>query len=245
MKNRNKALHQRMYTDGVVLEMTATFYNEFFIRRDYEWWHQVQPGDVVVDMGACVGMMTAHALDRGASKVYMIEANRELLKTAIRNVSEYMMNEPIPKVYPINCFIGKCNKEGLYVTETDQLLYNQIDRMSFKEFIETYNVNHIDFLKVDIEGNEYDIFNAENLFYMKNNIKHIAAEIHIKANKDCPEKFIEFRETFLRSFFNSPNHRVASMGREKFIRESIWDDNLIRNIPDNESYFMLYITRIS
>lgn len=243
MKNRGKALKQMMRTDGLVLEMAATFYQEFFVNKEYDWWYSVQPGDVVVDIGACVGMMSARALDGGASKVYMIEGNRELLKTAMYNVSEYLMNELDPIVYPINCIMGSCNEEGVYKTHVDKLGTQEIDRMSFQQFLEKYSINHIDFLKIDIEGNEYDILNTENLDFIKNNVKHIAVEIHTRANENSLTRFIHFRDTFLKYFWNSSNHKVRGIYDQKMVNEIMWDNEKLENVPDDKSYFMLYITR--
>jgi FkbM family methyltransferase len=240
---RKKALNEEMSMGGLVLEMSATFYREFFVRKDYDWWYVVQPGDTVVDLGACVGMMAADSLDKGAAKVYMVEANRELLKTAIENVSEYMMNEPDPKVYPINAIIGTSDADGCYVTKKAPLPTDDIDRISFKELITNYDIQNIDYLKCDIEGNEYDVFNTENLDYCLNNVKHIGCEIHIKATEEGPEKFIKFRDTFLKRFVESPLHRVRSMDQDDFVN-AIWDNDIVRNLPLRNSYFMLYITRV-
>ena len=239
---RKKALSQEMSMGGLVLEIAGTFYNEFFVRKDYNWWYVVQPGDVVVDLGACVGMMAADSLDKGAAKVYMVEANRELLKTAIENVSEYCMNEPDPKVYPINAIIGTSDADGCYVTKRAPLPIDDIDRISFKELIRDYGIKKIDYLKCDIEGNEYDVFNKNTLEYCFNNVKHMAIEIHIKATEHGPNRFITFRDEFLKPFIESSKHKVRSMGQDDFVN-SIWDDEVVRNLPMSKSYFMLYITR--
>jgi|14BtaG_2_1085337.scaffolds.fasta_scaffold00084_32 FkbM family methyltransferase len=241
---RKKALNQEMNMGGLVLEMAGTFFNEFFCRRDYEWWYVVQPGDVVVDLGACVGMMSADSLDKGASKVYMVEANRELLKTAIENVSEYCMNEPDPKVYPINAIIGSSDSEGCYITKRAPLpADDDLDRISFKELITQYGITKIDYLKCDIEGNEYDVFNKNTLEYCFNNVKHMAIEVHVKATPDGPDKFIQFRDEFIKPFAESSQHNVRSMEEDDFIN-SLWDDEAVRNLPIERSYFMLYITRV-
>lgn len=241
MKRKN-ALNQEMSMGGLVLEMAGTFYNEFFVRKDYDWWYVVQPGDVVVDLGACVGMMAADSLDKGASKVYMVEANRELLKTAIENVSEYCMNEPDPKVYPINAIIGTSDAEGCYVTKRAPLPADELDRISFKELIRQYGITKIDYLKCDIEGNEYDVFNKDTLEYCFNNVKHMAIEIHVKATLDGPAKFIQFRDDFLKPFAKSSKHKVRSMNQDDFIN-TLWDNEVVRSLPIGKSYFMLYITR--
>ena len=80
-----KALNLFMDTSDLCMVSVATMHREFFVRKDYEWWYKVQPGDICVDVGACVGMFTAHALDRGAKKVYAIEPNPKFLKAIVNN----------------------------------------------------------------------------------------------------------------------------------------------------------------
>ena len=79
--------------------------------------------------------------------------------------------------------------------------------------------------------------------YCLNNVKHIGCEIHIKATEDGPEKFIKFRDTFLKRFVESPLHKVRSMDQDDFVN-AIWDNDIVRNLPLSNSYFMLYITRV-
>jgi len=241
MKNRSRALNWRMSTHGLTLNNTSVLYHEFFRSHDYDWWYKVQPGDIVVDVGACVGFMSAKALDLGAEKVYMIEGNRELLKTAIHNVSEYMMNETEQKIFPINCLMGTGNKRGVFKTDEDTVDIDDVDVMSFKEFVRKYNIDHIDFLKMDIEGNEYDTLNTDNLEFMKNNVRHIAVEVHTRTgDPNCFEKFIECRDTFLKPFHEAG--KLKSMGNQPFVDKYIWDNDWMRTRPDANSYFMLYIT---
>jgi len=68
-----KALHNGMSVQGLNdLETLNTMWTEFFVKETYDWWRKVQPGDTVMDIGACVGMFTCRALDLGAKTVYAI-----------------------------------------------------------------------------------------------------------------------------------------------------------------------------
>jgi FkbM family methyltransferase len=246
MMNRRPALNQQMSTKGLTYEMASVFYHEFFRNQDYTWFHRVEPGDVCVDVGACCGMFTAHALDEGASKVYMVEGSRELLKVAIENVSEYMMNEPVPKVYPVNCLLGDCNPTGVYETPTDDLTVDSIDRMSLMELVDHYDIQYIDYLKMDIEGNEFDTLTAENLDFFKRKVGHFAGEIHTQAFDGAQDKFLEFRDTFLKPLMENPaikiNAQIHGQNKTKWLNNILWDDQAIRDLTPDQSYFMLYIT---
>lgn len=253
MKNRSKALNREMDTGNINIEFVATLYDEFFKRKDYEWWVGVQKGDVVVDLGSCLGMFSAYALDNGASKVYMVEANRELLKIAIKNVSEYMMNEPVTKVYPINCLIGtpnnaQNNAKGIFKSGSTirlnekeiETALDKIDRMTFEQIIEDYNIQHIDYLKMDIEGAEYEVITEENFDYLLNNLKHIAAELHgLSVN---PARFIKFRDTILTKFLDEGSELRCIGGDQRLVQKWIWDDEFIRGLGPEQDGFVLYIT---
>ena len=59
---------------------------EVFIHKNYE---NVQEGDVVVDIGANIGMLTAYALQNKASKVFSVEPDVETFKCLSSNVGKF------------------------------------------------------------------------------------------------------------------------------------------------------------
>lgn len=50
---------------------------------------QVRQGDVVVDLGTGTGILAKFAFEAGASKVYGIDFNKDILETAKQNLSEF------------------------------------------------------------------------------------------------------------------------------------------------------------
>ena len=66
-----KNLNLNLLTEGLPLTDVQTLYHEFFYRKDYQWWRDVEPGDIVVDIGACVGFFVCHALDRNAGRIIL------------------------------------------------------------------------------------------------------------------------------------------------------------------------------
>lgn len=214
-------LNVHMATEGSNLNDLHVQFVEFFFRRDYEWWYQVQPGDIVVDIGTCIGMFTCHALDRGAKKVYAIEASKQLLTTTMVNVIPHMMNKKEAPVIPINYAIGNDEKHTRHVYGTKK---DEIVRRSFKSVIEEFGITHIDYLKIDCEGGEYDVLSEENFEFIKNNVKHIAVEVHLDMAPEGPDMFINFRDNFLSKFDRS---KIKFMDAES--ERKTYDDKWIRS----------------
>ena len=196
MKKKKKYLNYDLKTDGLNLLDVNSMFHELFQRKDYEWWYEVQEGDVVVDLGACVGFFTCHALDRGAKKIYAVEANRKHLRTLCYNCSSHWIDHGESPVVPIHAAIGKKDRYALnyYGDNVDAPC------VSFMELMHNYQIHHIDYLKIDIEGAEFDIFTKENMLFLKHHVKHISVEFHLDAFREAPYEWIHFRDTVVGNF---------------------------------------------
>ena len=67
------------------------------------------------------------------------------------------------------------------------------------DFVKTYNISFIDFIKTDCEGGEYYLFRDENMSFLINNVKNIVGEFHLLTNEQKIE-FRYFRDKFLTQF---------------------------------------------
>jgi FkbM family methyltransferase len=235
----HNTLNKNMDMGFLDMDHVANMRKEFFINKDYEWWGQVKEGDVVVDVGTCVGMFSCHALDSGASKVYMIEPNQHLLKTAISNTLPYVINEVESKVVPCHAAIMNTDDHITHIYDGDSS--GDFKRFRFKEFIEHYGIEKIDFLKIDCEGGEYDILTEENFDWIYNNVGHIAVEVHRRHADSGNRDMIKFRNEFLKKYEDEGRLKYQN---EKH-REGMWNDELILasdwwNLP---SEFMAYFIK--
>ena len=235
MKTNHKSLNKHIDCGPLDLDHVANMRMEFFERMDYDWWGQVQPDDVVVDVGACVGLFTCLALDKGAKKVYSIEPNRELLLLTIKNAFDYIANSKESPVVPIHAAIGESEKHAKHVYEGG----SEFPMITFNQLIDKYDISKIDYLKVDCEGGEYSFLNAKNLEWISNNVGHMAMEIHLRATESGALDFLKFRDEFLKHFFDQGKvhfmHNVYS--------KTIWDDHAILSKDHSKvpAEFMIYI----
>ena len=167
------------------------FYNEIWNENEYNRYGVcVSEGDVVVDLGASVGIFSQYANSMGASKIYSfecLEERYELIKENCKNAEN---------IKPILGLVGK---------DTGGNNYN-LERIFFD-----LQLDKIDFLKVDIEGFEYDfIFNASD--FLLNKVSKWAIEFHIwgmyQNRNDEYINFLHIMERFSKNGFKLSVERI-------------------------------------
>jgi len=191
---------------------------EIDIEDQYQKYFKVEEGDVVLDLGASVGPFAVHILGAAPSKIICVEPHNDLFKTLVKNTARSTI------VTCINKGIAGVNEE----VETSNLFdpsvgveSNKVFKMNgirFNTLVE--DIQDIDFLKIDIEGGEYDVFTEDNLAWIAVHVKKIAGELHLHTPEQ-KEKFRRFRDLYFKAF---PNFQVhANNGAN--IKFQIWDDN--------------------
>ena len=203
---------------GFSEELIRSFKIEFERQNTYEKFCKVKQSDVVVDIGSSVGSFTYSILDSKPKIVYCIEPSKELFGSLVRNTSKYVTEVPI--VY-VNKAISN-DRNQVKAFSGNQNVYGgnfDFDTIKFKEFIDEYKIEKIDFLKLDCEGGEYDIFTEENIDWILNNVKNIAGEFHL-TYPGCKEKFKHFRDNFLELF---DDYIILTNGNQNVLKGVVLD----------------------
>jgi FkbM family methyltransferase len=194
---------------------------EVVVEKIYERYFPVDKGSVVVDIGANIGLFPWTLKHRDMAMVYAVEPSKVLIP-ALRN---NMDNLPFPvKVLPY----GIGYKTGEHnIDNNDWLAGEKLDlsgsfmMKTFQDFLVENNIDHINFLKIDCEGGEYAVFNEDNYEFLTTKVDKIVGEWHLSYAENGLEKFIQFKNTYLKG---KTNFRVFEPFDWKEVTHKVCDD---------------------
>ena len=175
---------------------------EVFIDRVYERFVQPEDGDVIFDIGASVGPFI-RSLKINPKMVYAFEPHPEAYETLMNNISNKVTNIPVTAwngaIGPVN---GTIRINGMLSDRTEVGGGDdEVRSLTIQHAFGIAGENRIDFLKIDCEGGEYDIFTDENMDWIMANVRKISGEFHL-ATPEQKQKFRKFRDTYLKKFRN-------------------------------------------
>ncbi len=176
--------------EGIYNTLSEVFFTKIY-EKDYV---KIEVGDVIVDVGANLGIFSLYAQSFQPKKIFAFEPVKSTFDYLTYNLQDYS------NVTLINKAIGAINGESSINIEkssgTNTLVGNEnisninsigtetVVTTTFNNFISEYNISHIDFFKVDCEGGELDLFTTIDKEFLKSNVKKIALEYHTSYIKD-------------------------------------------------------------
>ena len=186
---------------------------EIFNNNIYEKFFEVEEGDIILDVGASIGPFTYSILHKKPKHVFCVEPSESEFTTLIKNT----IGHPVTHINK-----GLSDTNG--IVESDQLFGGEshMESMTFDKLVNLYGLNKIDFLKTDCEGGEYEIFKQENISFIKENIKKIAGEWHLRSQKD-KVRFRYFRDNILPQFENYEVYSTDGVN----IKWDLWNEHFI------------------
>jgi FkbM family methyltransferase len=127
----------------------------------------------VLDLGASSGIFTVLAASLGA-EVIAVEANRIHYAGLLQNVER---NRVAHRVHSEWALVGSGSGTFGDGQALKTLWGDDIpSRLSVQTLLDRYGWNQIDFLKVDIEGSEYDLFTRDNNWLQR--VRLLVTEVH-------------------------------------------------------------------
>ena len=164
--------------------------NEIFSDKEYELAKR-KKDMVVLDVGANIGMFSLFIKDY-AKKIYAVEPSRRCFEALKENTKTWDNIE----IFNVG-FSNNKGKHYLYGTgdETPQNMMQVgenkelIDVTTIEDFIKENKIDHIDVMKIDVEGAEYVIFPDDSFKNIASKIDFIIGESHF-LDKALPEHIL-------------------------------------------------------
>jgi len=160
-------------------------YRENFENNIYErGGFSIKEGDIVVDIGAHVGLFSRYAASRGAGKVFSFEADVLNFSCLLKNAPENCLafNFAITnKIGFCDLFLDQCTGgHSLYnsdINKTKTGKTRKVQCVTLDSLFEKGLFDCVDFLKIDVEGAEREILTGLSDAVL-GKIKKIAVEYH-------------------------------------------------------------------
>lgn len=167
-------------------EVISSLMNEFTSNKIYvNDFIDIEENDVVVDIGFNYGIFSINCLSKNPKKIVGFEPNTKLCNIfdenfyddRIRLINIAVSDEnKVIKFHENKYSVMNTVKDNL-VNDNTQYSY-EIHALGINNLIKKYNLDNIDYLKVDCEGSEYEIFESISDDYLTNNVRKIAIEFH-------------------------------------------------------------------
>jgi FkbM family methyltransferase len=196
-------IEEYVRVDRVELDMgtNTQITNEYMLREIlhdnvYEKFFTVKNNDVVLDIGANVGIFPFSLRDRRPKRVICVEPSQGLVGALRKNLAQL----PFPtEIIPAG--MGKTS--GFQSIGKDDYIFgdhnsNVFETITLKDLVSQCQLDYVDFMKIDCEGGEYSVFTETNYDYLTKNVGYISGEWHVYAIENGIEKFIEFANLYLK-----------------------------------------------
>jgi FkbM family methyltransferase len=168
-------------------------YNEMFVYNVYDKF-LTRPMGVVLDVGANSGLFTKLCLNKGAKRIISVEPNSECISNIRAIVSNSKNVEIVDKALSDkdgflkfytskgNTTIGSVNRDHVAGIESHSVQEFSLPCITLESLLESCGIERVSLLKMDIEGAEYQVFNAiKRETFLK--IDSILLEFHDNTDK--------------------------------------------------------------
>jgi FkbM family methyltransferase len=167
-------------------------FEHVFINNEYGF-SLTQDPKVIVDAGANVGMSAAYfSLNYPGAKIIAIEPEPGNFSVLLKNAE--LFQSIVPKNIALWNQDGEVSIQhtpagswGTRVTAQKATASTRVRSMKLNTLLKEFHIEHIDLLKVDVEGAECEIFEDAALWMRR--VKVVCAELHDRFRPGCSKAF--------------------------------------------------------
>jgi len=175
-------------------------FSQVIYDKEYELKYRVKP-TVIVDCGANIGLATVFFKNKFPdAKIIAIEPESSNFKILQKNTEKYddvhcLQSGIWSKSTILKISDAKRGNWGFTVEETNETGPHTIPAISIDGIMEKFKLDHIDILKMDIEGSEKEVF-TQNADKWLPHVKVMVIEFHDATVENCAKTFYKALENY-------------------------------------------------
>ena len=179
---------------------TSDVYNFLQVFEEREYDNITSAPNTVVDLGAYVGYVAVYFATKYGSKVTSIEPDLQNYMMLLLNTSPYQSINCINAgIWNSKCKLKISEKVGGdWGAIIDEHSGGNINGITMVDVIRDFHISDIDFLKIDIEGSERDLFKLGTYENWVDIVKIVHCETHDRFRKGSSDAY--------RSAFNNERY---------------------------------------
>lgn len=158
-------------------------FNSVFTKRYHSPPIKLPKNSVIVDLGSNIGLSVIDLFFEypNASIIIGLEMDKGNFEIAQKNVSNFkniqLLNKAINSTNGIVFYSG-VDAQSFKISKNEEINLKSIESITMDTVFEKFNLEFIDYLKIDIEGTENEIICDENSINWLSLTKIINVEIH-------------------------------------------------------------------
>jgi FkbM family methyltransferase len=198
-------------------------WREFFISKVYDNFLNKINIKTAIDLGANHGLFTHLLLIKGCEKIYVVEPLLKCCDSLKKNFDDrvVIINKAISKSTNVEIFYNNNNTALSYTDkekENKHLSLNYetstVEGISINKLFNEYSINNVDFLKVDIEGDEYELFeDIEESNLLK--VDNLLIEFHHNVNDNIDTIIKRLKNNYSYEIEYTPENRGIIFASKK------------------------------
>ena len=193
-------------------------YSQIFVHDEYGYIEMLKPPKVIVDAGANVGLSAIYFANKYKdARIIAIEPEDSNFSMLVKNALPYK------NIVPVNAALwpqegrvslhdpgyGDLAYQTYYNRESTE--NNNIKCVTIDSLLKKYQIDYIDILKIDIEGAESELFNANCDWISK--VSVIIIELHERLKSGCNKAFFNAtKDHFCYEWIGGENFYLSKQG---------------------------------
>ena len=180
-----KNIVQTIFPDGIMLQPVDNMEYiiwEIYLAKGYDKLYRYQSDDVIIDIGAHVGLFTLKAA-RNVKKglVVAVEPHPFNYELLVRNMEFNKIRNVIPLNLALANFNGttrlylakESGEHSVTIHRSDK--YLEVQAKTLDQLVDELKLNKVDFIKIDIEGYSYEVLKGAERTLENNDVFIVAS----------------------------------------------------------------------